>query len=435
MKYFEKSIHMKRYLMQVDKLWYERFHNFITYIQDKKGYNPSLVAQNPNTNIIELLDNNQLKDYVDVFISNPNINSQILDSLSNIEWNFSLIHPQAYISIEFIIKHFKTRKFNWFSISSNKHFTMHDIHFYRTIPWDFKGVSRNPNLDWYHIQLFHKNKKDLDWEAISKHPNITMQIIKGNSMFPWNVDGMSLNPNITSKFIALNPGVKWNYMLLSENPAVKLRFIFKNLDKPWCWVKISSHPRLTIGIIQKYPQLKWNWYRISANSAFNLDIARHYIDFPWSFAGFSANPNIRLNTIIENLDKGWDFNEVCGNIFTREKNKFYEYHLRKYFMAKKIAVFWKKRITDMNYAIGRKMQSQKTHIVNQDNEEYYEEPDNIKHSNLTQPQPPRLLKPPRPKTSKPVNSARFLPLPPIPVSVDNKYNTLTPPRPPKTTRI
>ena len=397
MNYYEKSIHMKKYLKEVDKLWFERYHNFLTHIRDRKGFNPMLVAQNPNTNIIQLLRDPLLKDFKDVFVRNPNINCQILDSLESINWDFTQLYPQSYISIEFILKHIKTRKFNWFSLSSNKHFTMEDIKFHKDFPWDFKGVSRNPNLDWFHVQLFHNNKKELDWNAISQHRNISMEIIKGNSSFPWDVDGMSLNPNVSSSFIARNPGVKWNYMLLSENPAVRLRFIFKNLDKPWCWVKISSHPRLTIGIIQKYPNLGWNWYRISANPAFNLDIARHYIDFPWSYPGFSSNPNIRLDTIIKYIDYGWDFNEVCGNLFTREKNKFYEYHLRKYFMAKKIAIFWRKSKEEKKRAVELRMR-----------EEYYENPD----ENLPS-------KPPRPTSSKPPISARFLPLPPIPTREPN----------------
>jgi hypothetical protein len=411
--YFRITLNLKKYIKEVDKLWYERYHNFITHLKDKKDFNPILVAQNSNTNIIQLLQDSDLVEFLDVFVCNPNVNCQLLNSMSDVEWNLTLFPQNSYISIEFIVDNIKKYNFNWHSLSANPYFTMKDITFYERLPWNFKGVCYNPNLDLYYVKLFHEQGKKLDWHAISKHPNIMMEDIKKNSKYPWDTDGMCLNPNLSTEFIKSNPGVKWNYMLLSENPAIKLRFIFKNLDKPWCWVKISSHPRLTIGIIQKFPKLGWNWYQISANPAFNLEIVRKYHNYPWSYKGFSKNPNIDMSAVLSNLKIGWDFNELCSNTFDGEKNKFYAYELRKYFMSKKIVKFWRSRVQDTNYAIGRKIQSDRYNKAQQSYEDMYDE-EGAPASSFRPPLPPRNGKtstvvkvnvitkaPPRPTSSKP----------------------------------
>ena len=366
-----KIVQLKKYITQIDKEWYQRYHNFITHIKDKKGFNPVQVVQNPNLNIIQLLKDPDLLPLLDVFVSNPRMNSQIVESMGNINWNLCLLSADSHISILFIISKIKTHKFNWHTISSNKYISMADVEYYEMIPWNYRGISLNPSLKIFYVKKFYQEGRDLDWVAISKHKNIKMCDIGDNPNLPWVMDGICLNPNITSAFIKRNAHWKWNYMLLSENPGIRLRFVFKNLDKPWSWTSLSGHPRLTLGIISKFCDKPWNWYRISANPAFTLKIKKKHPEFPWTFKGLSCNPSINMMYVIKHIDKNWDFDSLSFNRFTQERNRFYEMKLRQYFMASKIVRFWKKQSNNLDCAIGRKLSSIRYDKLQDEHEQMY----------------------------------------------------------------
>jgi len=45
-------------------------------------------------------------------------------------------------------------------------------------PWDFKKLSRNPNITWAIVEA--NLDKDWDFYELSKHPNITWAIVEAN---------------------------------------------------------------------------------------------------------------------------------------------------------------------------------------------------------------------------------------------------------------
>lgn len=369
--YFQKIYKIKKFIFEVDKEWFARYYNFITNIKNKNGFNPIRVIQNPNINIIHILKDPILVKYLDEFVSSSQMSSQIIESMFQVNWDIYRLSPESYISISFILKKMKTHKFNWHNISSNKYINMNDIHIYKIIPWDYKGISLNPNLDIYHINKFYQEGRSLDWMAISMHRKVLMKDIQNNPKLPWDMDGISQNPNITNNFIRSNSSWKWNYTLLSKNPGIRLRFVFKNLDKPWNWTYLSSHPRLNLNIIKKYPNQKWNWYKISANPSFTIQIKKKNPEFPWCYKGFSCNPTLNMVYVVKNLDKKWDFECICKNLFISDRFKFYELKLQQYFMAQKIILFWKKQSQNLNCAIGRKINSLRYNDLQDEHEQMY----------------------------------------------------------------
>ena len=38
-QYYSASMKMKRYIKELDKFWYDRYHTLITHLKDKKGFN------------------------------------------------------------------------------------------------------------------------------------------------------------------------------------------------------------------------------------------------------------------------------------------------------------------------------------------------------------------------------------------------------------
>ena len=58
---------------------------------------------------------------------------------------------------------------------------------------------------------------------------------------------------------------KLDWDCISRNPNISMDMLEKYPDKPWNWNTISCNPNITMDIIEKYPDNPWDWYRISCN--------------------------------------------------------------------------------------------------------------------------------------------------------------------------
>lgn len=84
--------------------------------------------------------------------------------------------------------------------------------------------------------------KPWDWELLSKHPNITWNIVRDNPDKPWDWKTISGNPNIVNwKIVKSNPKKPWDWSGLSENPNISWKILNDNPDKPWDWDAFSGN--------------------------------------------------------------------------------------------------------------------------------------------------------------------------------------------------
>ena len=90
--------------------------------------------------------------------------------------------------------------------------------------------------------------------------------IEDNMDKPWDWDGISCNPNITMAEIKANPDKQWRWDWISGNPNITMEMINANPDKPWYWDAISRNPKLTMDFIKSNPDKPWDWYKISFNT-------------------------------------------------------------------------------------------------------------------------------------------------------------------------
>ncbi len=67
------------------------------------------------------------------------------------------------------------------------------------LPWDCDRVCTNSNLTFKFV-MNHLDK-NLNWDMISGHDNITMNNIQNNPTLPWAINYINYNPNITIEFI------------------------------------------------------------------------------------------------------------------------------------------------------------------------------------------------------------------------------------------
>ena len=81
---------------------------------------------------------------------------------------------------------------------------------------------------------------------------------------PWDWYGLSINPNITMNDVKNNPDKPWNYIWLSSNPNVTMNDVKNNPDKPWNWDELSNNKFKYDKSLQKvqYKKLKIYCVRI-----------------------------------------------------------------------------------------------------------------------------------------------------------------------------
>lgn len=126
------------------------------------------------------------------------------------------------------------------------------------MPWDWQGVSKNPNVDWQIVQT-HLNY-NWDWYYISCLEKVTWEIVQSNLHLPW--DGMSYNPNITWEIVQANLHLPWCWHAMSYKPDVTWEIIQANLRLDWKWSFVSVNPNITYDIIKSNPQFNWDWDQI-----------------------------------------------------------------------------------------------------------------------------------------------------------------------------
>ena len=57
----------------------------------------------------------------------------------------------------------------------------------------------------------------------------------------------------------------WSWRAISRNPNITMDMILKHPDKQWKWKAISTNPNLTMDMILKHHDEDWDWWAISEN--------------------------------------------------------------------------------------------------------------------------------------------------------------------------
>ena len=108
-----------------------------------------------------------------------------------------------------------------------------------------KQVRNTINKEWcnhYFKFILDNPDKPWNWKRISRNPNITWEIITDNPDKPWDWSNISQNPNINMEIIRTNPEKPWDWYLISRNPNITMEIILENPNKPWNWRAISCNP-------------------------------------------------------------------------------------------------------------------------------------------------------------------------------------------------
>ena len=159
--------------------------------------------------------------------------------------------------------------------------------------------------------LMKEHLNTINWVYFSKNPNITMKIIEDNLELPWDWHGISDNPNITIDFIKrYNPDL-FHWYALSLNKAITMDMVEQNLDLPWNWNGISNNNNLDLDFIERHIDKPFDWELISLNKNLTMDFINKYPNKSWYWNWISSNENITLNDIENNSQKPWSWINIA----------------------------------------------------------------------------------------------------------------------------
>jgi len=248
-------------------------------------------------------------------VYNPNITLDLIlknaKRLSKADWNY--VSYKFTITLDVLEKH-PLKPWNWNTLSGKSIFTMEDIE--KTLvkfPWDFQGISRNPNLTIEMIRKFYKKK--WSWTTISQNPGITMDMVENNSDLPWERYGLSSNPNLTIDYIKSHPvswrnwirifigkhyTKYWNWSMISCNPGISTQDVLDNPDLPWNWYQLARNPNITLEFIEQTSTKSWNYSELSKHPKLSYDFVLKYPTKPWSWITLSKR--FSVETIFREME-------------------------------------------------------------------------------------------------------------------------------------
>ena len=318
-----KTIRNRRKVLEkyIQTKWGDYYAEFLTRnILKHRHYYYYNFTNIPNMEFVEKHIEHPTWDWQGISKS-PQLTINMIEKYPDKFWDWYCgISNNSDIILEIIKNNkFMDKNLNWISISKNPIITTRIIEEYPDKPWNWKlGISYNPNITIEFINKYGGMCKQFDWKAISKHKNITMDIIEKYPDKPWNWKYISFNPNITIEFINKYPDKPWNWKHISSHRKITMKIIEKYPDKPWDWKGISQNPNLSIRMLDKYKDKQWSWRYISHNQNLTIELLKNYkyLDKPLNWASISSNPNLTMEIIEKYPDKPWDWMLIsqCINI-------------------------------------------------------------------------------------------------------------------------
>jgi hypothetical protein len=268
--------------------------------------------------------------------------SNIVNSLRDIEWNWSLltsnkIHYSKRISTSECDFHYSNERLNlkWDVIENiqDKNIRGYDLSGDIGLKWEF--VIKNPKIKWHWPSLSINKAITWDiiynnlssgenaywnWSYVSMNPNININTILSNPELPWDWDCVSMNPSISLDDILENSELKWNWDYVSHNPSVTIREIMKKMgdtfvNKNWDWYKLTSKEDITWEFVQKIPKNIFyiNWYNITISPNVSLSTILKNLHLPWNNIYLTLNKKVNFEDVKNNPSIGWNHKVLSLN--------------------------------------------------------------------------------------------------------------------------
>jgi hypothetical protein len=179
-----------------------------------------------------------------------------------------------------VLRAFPDKPWNYERLSEHLDISFADMIATKDMPWNWKTLS---------LYLYKYTLEDVlahtdiawDWICVSRHPDVTMDVVQQRPELPWSFDGLSANPNIRAAYIRANTQYSWSYAMLSQNRNLTEADVRMEPDRDWDWDALSWHPLLTIDLLLAFPEKPWNWGDVSGHENIRLQHILAHSELPW----------------------------------------------------------------------------------------------------------------------------------------------------------
>jgi hypothetical protein len=212
--------------------------------------------------------------------------------IENIEINMFYVSQNPSITLD-IIENNITLNWDWYELSRSNYITEEFLSKYINLKWDYSCILSRKDISWNFFEKYFDvlNRKYDDFmELISKHVNVTIDILEKYDNIVWDYTWVSLNPNIN------------------------IEYVLNNLDKAWDWYFLTIHPNISFNDIKNNLDLSWNFNVLTSSIKVKIyDIFSTMDIIDWDLKMISYNPNIRESDVFKNIHFQWDWGLLSRN--------------------------------------------------------------------------------------------------------------------------
>nr|QFG73628.1 MAG: hypothetical protein [Megaviridae environmental sample] len=268
----------------------------------------------------------------DELCANPNMNLYKIMHLTNNAYVFDTplfrntnIHATDVINIQIL-----TNECNWQAVMNSTQLDINHIKWIldmgnSNIYWGAFGLSSNYRLSNKTLKLLLSTYSKMPWDynSLSMHPNMSMDIVLKYKDKPWDWAWLSFNINIQYSDIQAHPELPWNYTWVSQNPNIGISQVLENIEIPWDWNRLCAGAMLTLNDIKsqlkKNPKLNFSMRMLMGNKHFSpSDIYDLYVEFdiPVWWIKLAMNPKLTSQDVLKfsNIEGvSWDWWLVFKN--------------------------------------------------------------------------------------------------------------------------
>jgi hypothetical protein len=203
----------------------------------------------------------------------------------------------------------------WYAISQDPRLTIETIYSNDGYApyWNYRGVSRNPNLTIVHV--VHNPNQAWDWDFLSMIPQFGVATMVLYKHLPWNWGAIS-EYRATWKHLLDYNYIPWDYTRFIYNTNMNTRILMKYiLTYPWNCDVLSSTSFITIDLllIPGVWRLGWNWPKLTRNTCFSITTILKHNKFPWDWEYVIVYRKLTLSLVFENPNLPYRWSWLCRN--------------------------------------------------------------------------------------------------------------------------
>lgn len=267
------------------------------------------ISGNPSITI-EFIE--KYKDYVywDYVSENKNIKLEDIISHPELPWDYDGLSINPNMRMSYVLNNLN-KDWDWYYLAKNSGILIEDFFEHQELPWTFEDLSENPNLRVKH--LLHYRKKKWNWNEVTKNSGITFEDIINYPKLKWNFEAFCHNDNFSYKNVIEHPEL-FSKDHMTNDYTSPVDELFQATGEINCEDFIENK-NLTLQFIIDHPSDEWDWELISSHSNITQNDIESHPELPWDYTQISANPNITFEFIRKHIDKNWDFGNISYNEF------------------------------------------------------------------------------------------------------------------------